>query len=397
MGSEQDTAVVVPLVPLDSEPTTEVLLRSLLNREAVLVSYGETTSTAGGHTGAIAETSGAFAKALSQATQQLGRTSTTGLYRVVLPTGSTVRNLVPAVGGGFRGLVRGAGSAKIVGHARLIPAAAGVGATVAAGPLIATVGLAMVGDMLAQHQLYKKLDLIKSVVDRLHERMDEQERSVISTATQQSEKVAAYLLDRAQIPAISSASQAFGDLDRLTNTYIGRLDHWLQVVHDYQQSGHVYGPELMNRLVNKRDNQTAAFELMIAQTYEALGIKARVSVLEKVAAEFTNPNQSLSHIENRLNLELNEIAQRQSQLVNLLDDLSVLPIDSSKVPVRFAGKGTLNTKIGFARLARALHSSPNSLPVLNESDQTILELKPVSKGLSVVKPVEQEQVTTEKG
>jgi hypothetical protein len=47
--------------------------------------------------------------------------------------------------------------------------------------------------------------------------------------------------------------------------------------------------------------------------------------------------------------------------------------------------------------ARALHSSPNSLPVLNESDQTILELKPVSKGLSVVKPVEQEQITTEKG
>lgn len=389
MESEQDAGVVVPLVPLNAEPTTEVLLRSLLNREAILVTRGEATAAVSNRVGTVAETSGAFAKALSQATQQLGRTGTEGLYRVVLPTGSTVRNLVPAVGGGFRGLVRGAGSTKIVGHARLLPAAAGAGATVAAGPLIATVGLAMAGDMLAQHQINKKLDLISSAVERLHERMDEQEHSVLSTANQQSEKVVAYLLDRAQIPAISSASQAFGDLDRLANTYVSRLDHWLQVVHDYQHSDHVYGPELMNRLVNKRENQAATFELMIAQTYEALGIKARVSVLEKVAAEFTNPNQSLDHIENRLNSELNGIATRQSQLVGLLDDLSILPIDSSRVPIKFAGKGALDIKIGFARLTKALHSSPDSLPMLTESDQTILELAPIPKGLSIVKPPEQ--------
>jgi hypothetical protein len=336
----------------------------------------------------VAQTSGSFAKAISQAVGQAGRAaSTEGLYRVVLPTGAVARDLVPAVGGGFRGIVRAAGSTKFAGNARLIPAAGiGTGATLAAGPLIATVGLAIAGEMLAQHQMNKKLDAIKYAVIDLKVRMDEQERSILTTASQQARKVAGYLLDQAHIPSISSAAHAFGDLDTLTNAYIDRLDRWLGIAENYQGSDRVYAPDLMRALVGKRENQAQEFEQMVAQTYEALALRARVVVLEKISAEFSNGDSSLPHVENVLRDELSVLASRQSQLVALLDDLNVLQIDASKVPIAFAGRGTLGARTSFGRLARALHAAPDSLPLLTESDQTVLELAPTADGLSVITP-----------
>jgi hypothetical protein len=385
----EEDAIVVPLVPLHAEPSTETMLRMLLNREALIISRvakpANSTST-----GMVAQTSGAFAKAISQAVGQAGRAaSNEGLFQVILPTGSVARDLVPAVGGGFRGIARAAGSTKIAGHVRLIPAAAaGTGATVAAGPLIATVGLAIAGEMLAQHQMHQKLDSIKNAVTGIQVRLDEQERSVLTTAEQQARKVAGYLLDQAHIPSISSAAHAFGDLDTLTNTYINRLDHWLEIADKHQGSDRVYGPELMKSLVDKRDNPVQEFAQMVAQTYQAIALRARVVVLEKIAAEFSNGDRSLPHVENVLRGELSILADRQSQLVGLLDDLNVLQIDSSKVPIPFAGKGTIGARTSFGRLSRALHATPDSLPLLTESDQTVLELAPTVEGMAVITPTE---------
>lgn len=388
MESEED-AVIVPLVPLKAAPSTELMLRMLLNREALLIS-SVAKSAKSTPTGMVAQTSGAFAKAISQAFGQAGQAaSTEGLYRVILPTGSVARDLVPAVGGGFRGITRAAGSTKIAGQVRLIPAGvAGAGATVAAGPLIATVGLAVAGEMLAQHQMHKKLDAINNVVTGIQTRMDEQERSVLTTAEQQARMVAGYLLDQAHIPSISSAAHAFGELNTLTNTYISRLDRWLEISAKHHGSARVYAPDLMRELVGKRDNQAQEFEQMVAQTYQALALRARVVVLEKVAAEFSNGDRSLPHVENVLRGELSALADRQTQLVSLLDDLNVLQIDSSKVPIAFAGKGTIGARSSFGRLARALHATPDSLPLLTESDQTVLELAPTAEGLAVIAPTE---------
>lgn len=384
----EEEAVVVPLVPLETEPSTEAMLRMLLNREALIISRAakpaESTPS-----GMIAPASGAFAKAINQALGQAGRaTPTEGLYQVILPTGSVARDLVPAVGGGFRGIARAAGSSKISAHARLIPATAGAGATVAAGPLIATVGLAVAGEMLAQHQMNKKLDAISNALVGIQVRMDEGERSVLTTADQQARNVAGYLLDQADIPRITSVGHAFGELDTLTNTYISRLDRWLEVAEKYQGSDRVYGPDLMKQLVGKRDNPVREFEQMVTQTYQALALRARVVVLEKIAAEFSNVDRPLPHVEKVLHDQLSGLAKRQAQLVGLLDDLNVLQIDSSKVPIAFAVKGTLEARTSFGRLARALHSTPDSLPLLTESDQTVLELAPKAGGLDVIAPAE---------
>lgn len=383
---ESEEAVVVPLVASPAELGTEAMLRMVLNREALIISRSP-VSTKAASTGLVAQNTGAFAKAIGQSVGQLGRTvPEEGLFRLIMPTGSVTRDLVPAVGGGFRGMVRTAGSTKISGQVRLIPAAARTGATIAAGPLIATVGLAVAGDMLVQHQMNKKLDGIRKALLDIQVRAEEEERSVLETAAHQSRKVAGYLLDQARIPTISSASHAFGDLDNLTNIYINRLGHWLDVAEKYTTGDRVYAPELLTALVSKTEHPLQDFERMVAQTYEALALQARVIVLEKVAAEFSNPDRSLPNVEAALHRELSGIAERQTQLVALLDDLSAMPLDSSRLPIPFADKNTLNIRTSFGQMAKALHSAPDGLPILTNSEQTILELAPGSSSMAVLRP-----------
>lgn len=318
--------------------------------------------------------------------------SSDDLYRVILPNGSVAQDLVHAVGGGFRGIVRSGTSSKITGQVRLVPAAAGAGATVAAGPLIATVGLAIAGEMLAQHQMNSKLDAIQSVLGDIQSHIEDGERSILSTAAGQVRKVAGYLLDRAEIPQISSASHAFGELDSLANRYIEQLDRWSEVVRADAHADRVYARELLTDLVGKKENPVHAFELLITQTYEALALKSRILVLENTAADLKNPDHSLSNVHAVLHDDLTEVAQRQEQLATLLDDLSALQIDSSKVPVpiagHLAGKGAQSARTSFIRLARAVHSAPAGIPVLTDSDQTVLDLEPGKHGLTVLAPQE---------
>ena len=382
----EEEAVVVPLVPLDTELSTEVMLRMLLDREALVI-HRVSAPIVSTPSGMVAQTSGAFAKAIGQAVNQIGRApSTDGLYRLILPTGSVARDLVPAVGGGFRGMVRAAGSTKVAGHARLIPAVPAAGAAVAAGPLIAAVALAVAGEMLAQHQIHKKLDTLKGAVHGVQHHLDAEERAVLTTADQEARKVAGYLLDQANLPAISSASHAFADLASLTNKHTERLDGWLAATARHEGSGRVNGSELMAALVGKRDDQIQEFERSVAQTYQAIALRARVTVLEKIAAEFSNMDRSLPHVEQVLRGELSALADRQRQLVGLLDDLSAMPIDGSRVPLAMAGKRTISVRTSFGRLARALHAAPDGLPLLTESDRTVLELAPSPKGLAVITP-----------
>lgn len=381
-----EEAVVIPLVPLASEPSVDGMLRMIIDREALVIQKVVAT----GHvasSGLVAPSAGAFARAFGEATKHFSTTaSNETLYRAVMPTGAVARDLVPAVGGGFRGLVRASGSTKVVGQARLIPASTRAMATAVAGPLIATIGFAMVSEMVAQHQINEKLDAIQRAVTSIQQRFHAQDRSILTTATQQTRKVAGYLLDQASIPSISSASHAFGELDSLVNRYTEKLDEWSGVVRRHAAHDRVYAPELLTALVGKGDDPTARFERDVLEMYEALALRSRVVVLEKIAAELSNPDRSLAHVEGVVRSELAAFSERQAQLVGLLDDLSVMPIDSSRVPVTFAGKGTLQARTTFSRLARALHTTPDSLPVLNESEQAVLEVNPQSGGLQIVAP-----------
>lgn len=64
--------------------------------------------------------------------------------------------------------------------------------------------------------------------------MDENERSILTTAEQQAGSVAGYLLDQAVVPHVSSVSHAFGRTRQHNQQTIRRLDGWLEVAEKYQ-------------------------------------------------------------------------------------------------------------------------------------------------------------------
>lgn len=127
------------------------------------------------------------------------------LFRLELPTGSTLQNLVPAVGGGFRGLVRTADNASLAGHARLIPVAAGTGAAVTLGPLIGLMALSVGAEMLGRHQQDKKLAAIHQGVKALNKAVEENTRAQADSAEQALEQASAAILDRIEYPPRSDS------------------------------------------------------------------------------------------------------------------------------------------------------------------------------------------------
>lgn len=384
MNNDQKTedAVFVPLKAIDATPDTETMLRMLLNHEGLLIKRDQ--APAGGTTTRIAaQTPGLFAKAMSQVTQQMGMVPGEDMCRVILPAGATAKDLVPAVGGGFRGMTRAAGSTRVSGHVRLIPA---TGATIAAGPMIATIALAMAADMLAQQQMQKKLDAISSGVAAVREHLELKDRAVVNTAEQQIQTVLGYLLDQAHIPNISAASHAFGELAILANQSIEKLNQWSHAVDRYSQSTHVNGAELLNELVGQGNDPLSEFEIQSTQIYRTLALRARTVVLEKIAAEQDNEGQSLSHVEAALHQELKMFASAQEQLMSVVDEISVMPVGLTKLPVEISGKKTQEMRTRFFRLARALHSEPEALPILDESDRIVLDLASTQQGFDIMEP-----------
>lgn len=382
-----EEAVLVPLVPVHGELSAEEMLRMIINQDGFIIrrSLGKLSEL---DSGMIAQSSGAFAQAISRVTGHMTRfTGGQNLYRVELPGGLTANNLIPAVGGGYRGMVRSAESAKVAAHVRLMPAIAGGGAAFAAGPLIATIALAVAGDMLTQDQTNKKLKAIENIVASLQQIKHAEERSIVVTAKREAEKVAGYLLDKAHLPVISNAPHAFGELAQLANLRIETLEHWQNVVQDYSSKDKtVNAAKLLEALVSKSDNPLQEFERQVVQTYEVLAIRARTVVLEKIAAEINNPNQSLPHVKKLLENEFSEIANMQSGLVGLLADLNTLQINDGSLRVNPFGKQTAGARVTFGRLAKALYTQPDVLPMFTRSGQLVLDMAETPSGLSILKP-----------
>lgn len=359
----------------------------IIDRDAVLIGRAA-AQPATSESSLVAHSAGAFARALGQLTSRARAAGGTDLYRVVLPTGAVAKDLVPAIGGGFRGLVRSSSSSAIAGQVRLIPATAAAGAGIAAGPLIATIGLAVASEMLSQYQMSKKLDSMSAILSDLQQRRDAQERAVLVTADQEARRVAGYLLDQANLPHIAHANHAFGELAQLANQRIDALDHWRGVVADHASADHVSSGRLLVDLIGKREVPVERFERAVIDTYETLALRSRIVVLEKIASEFSNPGRSLPHVEHALRSELSGLAERQEQLRTLLQDLNAVSMDGGRLPNPVAINKAFAARSSLGRLAKALHHAPPALPMLTDSDQTILDFAPSRGGLVAVTPTE---------
>jgi len=171
-GSDETGAAVVPVSNSDTASTDPWQL--LAQGEGIRIDWSPWTgATTGRQWGPTLTATSAFARQLGAVTERAGAGAGAAgktLFRLELPTGQTVQNLVPAVGGGFRGLLRAPGSPGIVGQARLIPvsgAAVGAGAgAVTLGPLVGIMALSVGVEMLARREQDLKLKATQSTASR---------------------------------------------------------------------------------------------------------------------------------------------------------------------------------------------------------------------------------------
>ncbi len=163
METDSSGAAVVPvsgaLTSAESASDATEPWRMLADGTGMLVAWEPAPQGAARWGTPLAASSG-LARQLLTVVERAGSklpTAVETLFRLELPAGQTVSNLIPAVGGGFRGMTRLAGSSKIANHAKLLPVGgAAAGTAVALGPLLGIVALSVGAEILGNHQHNRK-------------------------------------------------------------------------------------------------------------------------------------------------------------------------------------------------------------------------------------------------
>ena len=267
--------------------------------------------------------------ALKGAAEQFGQRTAGNLFRVELPAGQTIENLVPAVGGGFRGITRAADGTQIAGHARLLPATAGTAGALAAGPAIGLLALSAASQMLAQKQMNAKLDAIHNDVKELRDLQREKEAAVLPITEKMIKDVSHYLLDRVTLPKALAADSTFGRFLEFHEIRRSRLAKWEEVADRFDRradaDGDVDGAELMAKL-SKSDSSGMGFGREVEETYQAFALMARLSVIRRIEVAVSHPDADLRNVDSLVAADLDQIADDQARLTEVVGRLSGLPL-----------------------------------------------------------------------
>jgi hypothetical protein len=311
------------------------------------------------------------------------------LFRVELPTGSTLQNLVPAVGGGYRGLVRSADNASITGQVKLFPMAAGAGAGVALGPLVALMALSVGAEMLGRHQQDKKLASIHQGVRALNRAAEETTRAELDSAEQALEQASAAILDRIEVPSAIGLGPARQDLRVIKNRGLSWLDEWEQRAADLDQGSTGIAFGRMREVLGGDDSGDAyrQFPERIATFYRALALDSRAIVLTGSEAALRREEMSLGHLQEQLRVDLAKNAEVQDRLRELLWRLSSVPITPSLRALPTTGDKAARLQRGLSQLAIAAARFPDAPALLNSSNRQVTEiLRDANGSLRVLAP-----------
>ncbi len=393
---------VLPLDPDEANVALTDPWRLLVEHRAMLVTWTESVERDPGRWGPALQGSSALARQLGGIVEQAGqgRLVSTGagtLFRLELPSGTTLQNLVPAVGGGFRGLVRSGGAPQIAGHVRLLPAvgaAGAVGAGVALGPLVALMALAVGSEMLARHQQDKKLKAIQGGVDALRHYQDETVVAQLDSAQQALELSSAAILDRSDVPSSIGLGAARDNLRVIKNRALGWLDGWEEGVAHVKPGKTGIDYSLMRKLLAGKGNTEDSYKRFprrVEWLYRALALDSRAIVLTGAEASMKR-DLSLSHLESQLRSGLNANADAQERLRRVLWELAAENIGyrPPSMPRTSSEVATLHRSLGA--LAIAASTMPDAPPLLNMRFQQITEVLRASDGtLRVLTPVDRSE------
>jgi hypothetical protein len=324
----------------------------------------------------------AFAMQLAHVVERagLGGAAKTGaqLFRVELPAGQVLQNLVPAVGGGFRGMTRAAGSPGFTGHARLFPvgaAAVGTGTAVALGPAIGIVALTVGAEMLAQHQLRAKLDAIDAGVKGISRHLEQQLDANLATADGALRAATAALLDQLEVPEAVGLGAAINELRQVKNLALGWLAKWERVAEALEnKGGAVDFDDFRNALGSVAIGGWDSVPSNMVLLYRALALDSRACVVSLAQATVRHPNGTFEHFEGVISESLKANADAQERLANLLWSLTTTRLSaglSSIKPSNWRQLGSVHSLV--ARLTRAITAVPDAPSLLTPENRLLVE------------------------
>jgi len=376
-SSSESGAVVVPVSnsgTSDADPW-----QLLAQGQGIRIDWSPWTgATSGRQWGPTLTATSAFARQLGAVTERAGAGAGAAgktLFRLELPTGQTVQNLVPAVGGGFRGLLRAPGSPGISGQARLIPvsgAAAGAGA-VALGPLVGIMALSVGVEMLARREQDQKLRAIKNTVDGIEKHLQLGLTAKLDTAQQALVAANAAVLDQAAIPQSIGLSSAVTGLHDVKNQALAWLTQWEELTAELGSPRGGVSFDKVAKILDVGLGGRDAFPAHVMVLYRALALDSRVQALGAAEVALANPNRSMQNFEADLQHRLTDNIHQHERLRSFLSDLTEHPLSVSLPARPTAWRTVARYDRTIARLSRSVNMLPEPPALLTAQNTQVLE------------------------
>ncbi|MHA6630898.1 hypothetical protein ACU61A_36125 [Pseudonocardia sichuanensis] len=333
---------------------------------------------------------------LQQVAPMLGGTPAAAQrFRVEFPPGFNAGDLVPAAGGGYRGLVQsGSGGSRIGGQVRLFPGRPGL--PFALGPALGLMALTVVTEMIATAEQDRKLDAILTTVERLDARLRLESDARLRTAEQVIRQAHAALLDRAAIPESIGLGAAMSHVQDIRNMSAALLDGWERVVERHAGTD-VAGSVLRKELGEVGSLGWEGFADAVRVAHLATHLDSRRLVLVTAEAQFRNPGSPLQHLRQAIEADMAERARDLQRLRTVLTrlagtaltisawDAGVLPhlitdraVENARTQALFAGLATATD----GALDRGRHSAGFDAELAASGDVRILEPAQLGVGTS---------------
>jgi len=378
-GSDETGAAVVPVSNSDTASTDPWQL--LAQGEGIRIDWSPWTgATTGRQWGPTLTATSAFARQLGAVTERAGAGAGAAgktLFRLELPTGQTVQNLVPAVGGGFRGLLRAPGSPGIVGQARLIPvsgAAVGAGAgAVTLGPLVGIMALSVGVEMLARREQDLKLKAIKDTVDGIEKHLQLELTAKLDTAQQALIAANAAILDQAKIPQSVGLSSAVTGLHDVKNQALAWLAQWEELTAELGSPRGGVPFDKVKKILDVGLGGRDAFPAHVMVLYRALTLDSRAQALGAAEVALANPDCSMQNFQADMRRRLTDNINDHERLRSFLSDLTEHPLSVSLPAKPTAWRTVARYDRTIARLSRSVNMLPEPPALLTAQNTQVLE------------------------
>ncbi len=333
--------------------------------------------------------SSGLARSLSDVVRSAGApriADSAALFRVEVPAGQTLNDLVPAIGGGFRGIVRS--STGFAGHARLTPVAgtaAGTGAAIALGLLIGLMALSVGADMLARHQQEQQLKAIRQGVEAVLKRQRQGDVAVLQTGEDALRRANAALLDRVRVPDSVGLAPAAHELSSLKNRVTQWLTSWEAGVQQYAVDDKGVDIGRLKAIIGQPIDSSDDFLPAVNMLRQTVALDSRMRVLSAIEAATLNPNADLRHFRAGVQHDLESNAallERLSDTVQTLADYRIT-VGYPHRP-KTAGESELLAS-RLSRVAHALNKVPTALPLPTEQNRLVIEAQRSADGTWTVR------------